>query len=281
MSTPIRDLDTRRLLPGEGEEKETISQNYSAWLAYRNQGGLLNLTAWVDANKPAPPQQPPVQPPPPPPTEPPVQPLVLPPPTDDEEGEEPFIPPPLPPEPIEEEDIDEPFVPPPEAEEGDDFSQQLADVVAAWQQEQRELGERMQAEAGRRGARGIGKLSYEQRQALLARGYTPAEIEQLTAGGVEAGFRSIYDIQKELGLETQRMVAEGAQWGIGTMITGEQLEQRQREMAQRGGEFQQSLAEQMRQFNLGLKQQKYEFKESQPGFWDYLVSAIPDISVSV
>lgn len=145
--------------------------------------------------------------------------------------------------------------------EEDDFSSQLAAAVAAWQEQQRRMGELQMAEVGRRGARDIGKLSYENRQALLSRGYTPAEIDQLLAGGEEAGFRSIYDIQKEMGLGLQQQLAQSQQFGIGTMISGEQLGQRQREMAMAGGQFQQSLAEQVRQFNLAQQQQGGQWQQ--------------------
>ncbi|TET41434.1 MAG: hypothetical protein E3J60_04585 [Dehalococcoidia bacterium] len=147
----------------------------------------------------------------------------------------------------------------PDEEEEEDFSQQLADAVAAWQEEQRRIGALQAAEAQRLGARGIGKMSRMTQQALLAQGRTAGEIEQLTAGGMEAGARSMSDLIKQINLQTQQQVAGAQQYGIGAMISGEELGIRQREMAMAGGQFQQSLAEQIRQFNIEAGQWGQEF----------------------
>lgn len=161
---------------------------------------------------------------------------------------------------------DEPPVEPPEEpeepledEDAEDFSQQLAAAVAAYQQQIGEWGAAQTAEAQRLGARGIGKMSRMQQMALLAQGRTAGEIEQLTAGGMEAGARSMADLIKQINLQTQQQQAGAAQFGIGTMISAEELGVRERGMAQMGGQFQQSLAEQMRQFNLAQQQQAQQW----------------------
>lgn len=135
--------------------------------------------------------------------------------------------------------------------EEDDFSAQLAAAVEAYRTQIREMGERERAEAQRLGARDIGKMARMTRQAMLARGRTAGEIEQLTAGGMEAGARSLNDLLQALNIQTQRQMAGAEQFGIGTMISGEELGIRERQMAQQMGQYQQSFEEQRRQFGLG------------------------------
>lgn len=176
--------------------------------------------------------------------------------------------------------------------EGEDFAAQLAEAVEAYRTQIREMSERERAEAQRLGARDIGKMGRMTQQALLAQGRTAAEIEQLTAGGMEAGARSLNDLLQALNISERRQLAGAEQFGIGTMISGEQLEQRQREMALAQSQYQQTFGEQRRQFGeqLGLSQQQlaqlsqYQQgqlglgqQQAQAGIWGPLFGALGTI----
>lgn len=156
---------------------------------------------------------------------------------------------------------------PPTAVPGEeDFSAQLAAAVEAYQQQIREMGERERAEAQRLGARDIGKMSRQAQQALLAQGRTAGEIEQLMAGGMEAGARSLSDLIQALNIQEQRQLAGAEQFGIGTMISGEELATRERQMAQQMAQYQQSFAEQQRQFGVGAGQWQQQFGQQASQF---------------
>ena len=145
----------------------------------------------------------------------------------------------------------------------DDFSAELAAAVEAMKQQIREMGEFERAEAQRLSARGIGKMSRMTQQALLAQGRTAGEIEQLTAGGMEAGQRSLNDLLQALSLGEKRALVGAEQFGIGTMISGEELGIRERQMSQEMARYQQSFEEQRRQFGVGAGQWQQQFGLSQ------------------
>ncbi len=167
------------------------------------------------------------------------------------------------------------------------FQQDLATSVEEYEAEIERLGQEQTAEASRLSARNIGKMSTEGRNALLSRGYTNAEIDQLMAGGLEGSQRSLNDLLQQMSLSTQQQLAGASQFGIGTQLTAESLGQAQQKISTSQSQFGQSLAESVRQFNqaqgqqasqftagLGfsqqqLAQQQGQFEESQPGFWDY------------
>lgn len=167
-----------------------------------------------------------------------------------------------------------PLPPPPGDDDGtvvdEDFSGELAAAVEAYRQQIREMGERERAEAQRLGARDIGKMSRMTQQALLAQGRTAGEIEQLTAGGMEAGARSLSDLIQTLNLQESRQLAGAEQFGIGTMISGEELGIRERGMAQQMAQYQQSFAEQQRQFGIGAGQWQQQFGQQASQFGQQL-----------
>ncbi len=166
----------------------------------------------------------------------------LPPPGDDDG---PITPPPIP---------DEPLV-----EGDDDFQQSIADAIAAAQAQQEEFTAARIAESQRLSARNIGKLSTAQRNALLARGVSEQDIGQLLLGGQEQGARSLRDLEAELGLQGQQALAQSSQFAVGAQLSAEGLENVQRQLAQQQGQFQQGLAESVRQFGLSQSQQQGQF----------------------
>ncbi len=174
--------------------------------------------------------------------------------------------------------------PPPDGGNGDgedDFSAQLAAAMERIRQESREAYESRRAEAQRLGARRTGKMSRMQQQALLARGRTAGEIEQLTAGGQEAGQRSLNDLLQALSVGQKQRQAEIGRMGIGAMISGEELGIRERQLAQQEAQYQQTfglsqqqLAQQAtwQQGRLGLGRQ-----QAQASIWGPLAGALGSI----
>ncbi len=179
--------------------------------------------------------------------------------------------------------------PPPDGGNGDgvvtdgeeDFSAQLAAAMEGIRQESREAYEARRAEAQRLGARDIGKMSRMQQQGLLARGRSAGEIEQLMAGGQEAGARSLNDLLQALSVGQKERQAEIGRMGIGAMISGEELGIRERQLAQQETQYQQTfglsqqqLAQQAQyqQGQLGLGRQ-----QAQASIWGPLAGALGTI----
>ena len=216
------------------EPERRYPSDYNLYEAYKAAGGMASYSRWVEIGRPTGPGE-----------------------GVGKGGYDP--PPPPPPPPIDDPIIDDPIIDDPIIDDGDDdFSQQLAAAVERIRQESRELYEFERGEAQRLGARRTGKMSYEQRQALLARGRTPAEIEQLMAGGQEAAGRSLNDLLQALSIGQKQQQARIGEIGIGAMISGEELGIREQQLAQQSRQYQQSFAEQRRQFGVGtgLSQQQ-------------------------
>ena len=246
---------------GDGDELTDAELRQRRYDLYVSRGGTLGYTAWIQADEPSHPEAEEVFDDEPPPDEPP-----------------PDEPPP-----------DEP--PPVEPGE-EDFSQQLAAAVAGYERQIAEATALQRAEAQRLGARDIGKMSRMQQQGLLARGRSAGEIEQLMAGGQEAGARSLNDLLQALNVSERQQLAGAKQFGIGTMISGEELGIRQRQIAHQMAQYQQSFAEQRRQFGVGAgftqqqlaQQQQYQQgqlglgrEQAQASLWGPLFGALGTI----
>ena len=122
------------------------------------------------------------------------------------------------------------------------------------------LGGEQSAEAGRLSARNVGQISRDARNALLAQGVDPNEIEQRLAGGFEGSARSLRDLQNQIGLQTQQALVGAEQFGISGQLTAEGLAQSQRGLSQGQLQFNQSLAESVRQFGSSQAQNQQQFE---------------------
>ncbi len=167
----------------------------------------------------------------------------------------------------------------------DDFSQQLAAAVEAIRQESREAYESRRAEAMRVGARRTGKMSRMQQQALLAQGRPAGEIEQLMAGGQEAGARSLNDLLQALSVGQKERQAEIGRMGIGAMISGEELGIRERQLAQQETQYQQTFGLSQQQLAQQAQYQQGQLglgrEQAQASIWAPLFGALGTIGGSV
>ncbi len=140
------------------------------------------------------------------------------------------------------------------------FKQDLEQSIIDFQESIGELTADQAAEARRLNARNVGKISTEARNALLARGVDPGEIEQRLAGGFEGSARSLRDLETQIGLQGQQALAGAEQFGIQGQLTAESLAQAQQGLITGQSQFQQSLAESVRQFGAGQSQQQSQFE---------------------
>lgn len=150
------------------------------------------------------------------------------------------------------------------------FEGELETAMKEYQAGIAKTGKSEAAEAQRLYARESGQARRMAREGWFAGGGAAGEFEQRFAGAEEAGARSLSDLVREINLETQRQQTGAQQFGIQGQMTAENLAQARRGMGmeqtrfretlgQKKEQWQQNLAETMRQFNLGQQQQAGQF----------------------
>lgn len=128
------------------------------------------------------------------------------------------------------------------------------------------VGAEESARARQLEAQRTGHALRQAQNALLARGRSAGEVEQLTAGGIEGAQRSLAGLLTDINLQTQRTAAQLGQQSIGTALTAEGLAGERSRLGQASTQFQQSLEETRRQFGLGQTLTREQMAQQQAQF---------------